>query len=147
MYIFVRGHKRNLFMTIERTCLSILDQSFLQPIKPEISCVYLWAIKRLVQTSNYEISSSTNTCNELFSHTIWISSIQNCKPLLSSVCALYRKEEAFWSYHLLPFVNAFTQIVLQGDCIVCIPWMFTIIGSLTIVAFCADIFSPFHDIN
>ena len=59
--------------------------------------------------SKYEVSSSTNTCNELFSHTIWISSIQNCKPLLSSVCALYRKEEAFWSYHLLPFVNAFTN--------------------------------------
>ena len=118
LWIFVREHKRNLFMTIERTYLGILDQSFSNR-QQRFSVWYIFTLLSPLWFVKFHILSSSSMCFLNSFLTIWISSIQNCKPLLSSVCALYR--EACWSYHLLSVVNAFTQIVLLSMCFIMSP--------------------------
>ena len=118
LWIFVREHKRNLFMTIERTYLGILDQSFSNR-QQRFSVWYIFTLLSPLWFVEFQIVSSSSMFFLNSFLTIWISSIQNCKPLLSSVCALYR--EACWSYHLLSVVNAFTQIVLLSMCFIMNP--------------------------
>ena len=118
LWIFVREHKRNLFMTIERTYLGILDQSFSNR-QQRFSVWYICTLLSPFWFVEFQVLSSSSMCFLNSFLTIWISSIQNCKPLLSSVCALYR--EACWSYHLLSVVNAFTQIVLLSMCFIMNP--------------------------
>ena len=118
LWIFVREHKRNLFMTIERTYLGILDQSFSNR-QQRFSVWYICTLLSPFWFVEFQVLSSSSMCFLNSFLTIWISSIQNCKPLLSSVCALYR--EACWSYHLLSVVNAFTQIVLLSMCFIMSP--------------------------
>ena len=118
LWIFVREHKRNLFMTIERTYLGILDQSFSNR-QQRFSVWYIFTRLSPFWFVEFQVLSSSSMCFLNSFLTIWISSIQNCKPLLSSVCALYR--EACWSYHLLSVVNAFAQIVLLSMCFIMNP--------------------------
>ena len=98
------------------------------PIFLQLRTTVCW-LNRLNQAAFQTCKIKTNPQQYISNSflTIWISSIQNCKPLLSSVCASYRKGVQ----QLSPFINCkrfHAQHVL--GVLLYIPWMFTIIGWL-----------------